>query len=97
MPDRCRCVANACEEGLGNLDGTNVLFAACDTCVRGYYSFDMYMPSCCTWAEGFWWYRIICRTAGRHFYQDVGKPGAIRLPCGLALALSLMLFYAEED
>ena len=77
-------VANACEEGLGNLDGTKALFAACGTRVRGYYSFDMYMPSCCTRAVGSWRYRITCRTAGGHSYQDFGKPSAIRLLCGLA-------------
>lgn len=86
VPLRCGVliVANACEEGLGNLDGTKALFAACGTRVRGYYSFDMYMPSCCTRAVGSWRYRITCRTAGGHSYQDFGKPSAIRLLCGLA-------------
>ena len=46
--------------------------------------FDMYMPSCCTRAVGSWRYRITCRTAGGHSYQDFGKPSAIRLLCGLA-------------
>ena len=86
VPLRCGVliVANACEEGLGNLDGTKALFAACGTRIRGYYSFDMYMPSCCTRAVGSWRYRITCRTAGGHSYQDFGKPSAIRLLCGLA-------------
>ena len=78
VPLRCGVliVANACEEGLGNLDGTKALFAACGTRVRGYYSFDMYMPSCCTRAVGSWRYRITCRTAGGHSYQDFGRPSA---------------------
>ena len=36
-------VANACEEGLGNLDGTKALFAEYGTRIQGFYSFDIYM------------------------------------------------------
>ena len=85
-PLRCGVlvVANACEEGLGNLDGTKALFASYGTRIRGFYSFDMYMPACCCEAVGSYRYRITCRTAGGHSYKDFGKPSAIRLLCGLA-------------
>ena len=85
-PLRCGVlvVANACEEGLGNLDGTKALFASYGTRIRGFYSFDMYMPACCCEAVGSYRYRITCRTAGGHSYKDFGKPSDIRLLCGLA-------------
>lgn len=76
-------VANACEEGLGNLDGTRTLFAAYGARIRAFYSFDIYMPLCCCTAVGSARYRISCRTAGGHSYADFGSPNAIQLLCGL--------------
>ncbi|MGN0645088.1 M20/M25/M40 family metallo-hydrolase [Gemmiger sp.] len=76
-------VANACEEGLGNLDGTRALFAAYGARIRGFYSFDIYMPLCCCTAVGSARYRITCRTQGGHSYADFGRPSAIQLMCGL--------------
>ena len=35
-------VANACEEGLGNLDGTKALFATYGSKIKAFYSFDGY-------------------------------------------------------
>lgn len=85
--DRLRCgvlvVANACEEGLGNLDGTKALFAEYGSRIRGFYSFDIYLPLCCHTAVGSVRYRISCRTKGGHSYSDFGSPSAIRLLCGL--------------
>lgn len=76
-------VANACEEGLGNLDGTRALFAAYGKHIRAFYSFDLYLPLCCHTAVGSVRYRVSCRTAGGHSYVDFGSPSAIRLLCGL--------------
>ena len=76
-------VANACEEGLGNLDGTKALFARYGTRIRGFYSFDLYMPLCCSSAVGSYRYKITCRTRGGHSYTDFGAPSAIQLLCGL--------------
>ena len=47
-------VANACEEGLGNLAGTKTLFAAYPGQIKAFYSFDLYMPCAATqrWAPG---------------------------------------------
>lgn len=76
-------VANACEEGLGNLDGTKALFAAYGDKIKAFYSFDLYMPLCCDTAVGSWRYRITCHAQGGHSYADFGRPGAIQLLCGL--------------
>ena len=38
-------VANACEEGLGNLDGTKALFARYGDRIKAFYSFDCCMPA----------------------------------------------------
>ena len=76
-------VANACEEGLGNLEGTKALFAAYQGKIRAFYSFDLYMPLCCDTAVGSWRYKITCRAPGGHSYSDFGRPSAIRLLCGL--------------
>lgn len=76
-------VANACEEGLGNLDGTKALFAAYGDRIQAFYSFDLYMPLCCDTAVGSYRYRITCKTQGGHSYVDFGRPSAIQLLCGL--------------
>ena len=76
-------VANACEEGLGNLDGTKALFAEYGTRIQGFYSFDIYMPLCCSSAVGSYRYKITCKTPGGHSYANFGDPSAIQLLCGL--------------
>ena len=72
-------VANACEEGLGNLDGTKALFAACGDRIKAFYSFDCYMPQCINSAVGSRRYRITCKTRGGHSYRDFGQPNAIAI------------------
>ena len=74
--------ANSCEEGLGNLEGTKALFAAYGERIRGFYSFDAYLPLCCHTAVGSYRYRVTCRTPGGHSYNDFGSPSAIHLLCG---------------
>lgn len=76
-------VANACEEGLGNLDGTKALFADYGDRVKAFISFDGYMPQCCSSAVGSYRYRVTCKTKGGHSYIDFGEPNAIEVLCGL--------------
>ncbi len=76
-------VANACEEGLGNLDGVRAVFDRYGSRIRGFYSFDGHMPMCCNGAVGSFRYRITCRTTGGHSYGDFGRSNAIHLLCGL--------------
>ncbi len=75
--------ANACEEGLGNLDGTKALFERCGGRVRAFYSLDGYMPVCTDRAVGSRRYRVGCRTAGGHSYASFGAPNAVEILCRL--------------
>ena len=72
-------VANACEEGLGNLDGTKALFAAYGPRVKAFYSLDGQLGHCCCGAVGSCRYRVTCRTAGGHSYANFGNANAIEL------------------
>lgn len=76
-------VANACEEGLGNLAGTRALFDACGKRIRAFYSFDCYTGQCCDSAVGSYRYRVTCKTQGGHSYFDFGRPNAIAILAGL--------------
>ncbi len=76
-------VANSCEEGLGNLDGTKAVFAAYGDRIKAFYSFDCYLPECCDSAVGSWRYQITCKTQGGHSYGDFGRPNAIAILCRL--------------
>ncbi len=76
-------VANSCEEGLGNLDGTKALFAAYGSKIKAFYSFDGYMPQCCSSAVGSYRYRISCKTKGGHSYINFGDPNALEILCDL--------------
>lgn len=76
-------VANSCEEGLGNLDGTKELFAAYGHRIKAFYSFDGCIPAYCNSAVGSHRYRVTCRTVGGHSYGDFGTPNAIEILCAL--------------
>ena len=80
-------VANACEEGLGNLDGTKALFAAYGQRIMAFYSFDCNLSCCVDSAVGSQRYRIRCRTRGGHSYSDFGEANAIEILCRLVEAL----------
>lgn len=72
-------VANSCEEGLGNLDGTRHLFETFGGRVVEYLSFDGYAGTCTNSAVGSHRYRVSCDTAGGHSYVDFGSPSAIKV------------------
>ena len=76
-------VANACEEGLGNLDGTKALFARYGDRIRAFWSFDCDMPACVWRAVGSHRYKISCKTVGGHSYGAFGAPNAIEILCRL--------------
>ena len=76
-------VCNACEEGLGNLDGAKELFAAYGPRIKAFYSFDGYTPQCCSTAVGSYRYKISCKTVGGHSYINFGEPNAIEILCQL--------------
>ncbi|MDD3260606.1 MAG: M20/M25/M40 family metallo-hydrolase [Oscillospiraceae bacterium] len=89
-------VANSCEEGLGNLDGTKALFAKYGSRIRAFYSFDGYIPQCTSNAVGSYRYMITCKTVGGHSYLDFGKPNAIEILCRLVEKLYRIQPPSEE-
>ena len=88
-------VANSCEEGLGNLDGTKAIFARYGGRVRSFVSLDCSTPTLVTGAVGSHRWRVSVRTEGGHSWSDFGRPNAIvqisKLVCDLT-ALELPTF-----
>jgi acetylornithine deacetylase/succinyl-diaminopimelate desuccinylase-like protein len=76
-------VANSCEEGLGNLEGTKALLSAYEGRIAAFHSFDCYPPLVCCTAVGSHRYRVRCTTTGGHSYADFGRANAIEVLCGL--------------
>ena len=90
-------VANSCEEGLGNLDGTRTLFQAYGQRIREFISFDLYLPQCISTAVGSHRFRITVRTQGGHSYHDFGRPNAIAELCSTSeRALAQMRTLLDE-
>jgi len=77
-------VANTCEEGLGNLEGTKTLFGALEEAERqvaAFFSFDLYIPQVISRAVGSERWSITVSCQGGHSYQDFGRPNAIEVLC----------------
>lgn len=83
-------VANACEEGLGNLDGCKEIMNTYGDRIKAFYSFDGYMSQCTSTAVGSHRYKITVKTAGGHSWLDFGEPNAIEILCGLVEKLYQM-------
>lgn len=85
VPLDCRVlvVADACEEGLGNLDGTKALFRrlAGRMLVREFTSFDLYLGMHVTSAVGSHRWRVRVTTEGGHSWEDFGRDNAIESLC----------------
>lgn len=71
-------VANSCEEGLGNLDGTRQIVKTYGDRIRAFISFDGYAPQCCSRAVGSHRYQITIRAQGGHSYANFGNSSAIK-------------------
>lgn len=76
-------VANSCEEGLGNLDGSKEIIRAYGHRIKAFYSFDGYMSQCTYSAVGSYRYKITVKTAGGHSWLNFGSPNAIQILSGL--------------
>lgn len=72
-------VANACEEGMGNLDGCKEIFKTYGKRIREFYSFDGYMSQCTSFPVGSHRYRITARVKGGHSYLNFGEDNAIAI------------------
>ncbi len=75
-------VADACEEGLGNLDGTKQLFRDFGQRVSEFTSFDLYLGENVTSAVGSHRWRVTCTTEGGHSWENFGRKNAIETLCG---------------
>ena len=83
-------VANTCEEGLGNLDGTRGLMRDLDAAgirIVSFASFDLYLGQHITRAVGSHRWRVACRTRGGHSWEDAGQPSAIEALCRVVAGL----------
>ena len=89
-------VANACEEGLGNLDGTKALFKTYGRKIKAFYSIDGYLSQCTNCSVGSYRYRVSCSTQGGHSYLDFGRTNAIEVLCRLVEALYKVEVPAED-
>lgn len=76
-------VANSCEEGLGNLDGTKELFNCYGDRIKRFYSFDGYLSQCTSVPVGSHRYRIKVFAEGGHSYLNFGNPNAIKYAADL--------------
>lgn len=72
-------VANACEEGLGNLKGSRQIWKDYGTRIREWISFDGNLGDCVNCAVGSHRYRVTVKVQGGHSYGDFGRENAIAL------------------
>ena len=72
-------VANTCEEGLGNLDGTREVFRRYGSRIREFVTFDLHAPTVANEAVGSHRWRLSATGPGGHSYFDSGKPNAIEI------------------
>ncbi len=70
-------VANACEEGLGNLDGVRAVIDAYGSRVKEFISVDGSLPALTTRAVGSFRYNVAVKTAGGHSWGKFGAENAI--------------------
>lgn len=80
-------VANACEEGLGNLKGTRQIFADYDGRIKQLISFDAKTPGMATSCVGSHRYLVEVLTEGGHSWGAFGKKNAIAELAGIAKAI----------
>lgn len=82
---------NACEEGLGNLDGVRCLFAEWAGRIARFITLDGGYDSICAKAVGSVRYRIVAETEGGHSFGSFGNRNAIE-----KLARLIALLYNVE-
>lgn len=70
-------VANACEEGLGNLKGSRAVVEAYGNRIREFISFDGYTGFVTNNAVGSHRYKVTVKTEGGHSYGNFGNANAI--------------------
>ena len=89
-------VANSCEEGLGNLDGTKQIFRDHGHEIARFYSFDGYIGGVTDTPVGSHRYRITVKTQGGHSYGDFGRDNAIEIMARIISELYAIVPPAES-
>ena len=84
-------VANACEEGLGNLKGCKAIMHAFGPRVKAFLSLDGDVSRVCNHAVGSSRYRITAKTEGGHSFADFGRRNAIEVISSL-----VCMFYGQS-
>lgn len=90
-------VANSCEEGLGNLDGTKYLFKTYGNRIKEFISVDGGVGSCCQRAVGSHRYEISLKAEGGHSFGNFGNTNAIHLAAKIINALYEIAVPKKED
>lgn len=72
-------VANACEEGLGNLKGSKQILNDYGMAIQEWISFDCNLGDCVDRAVGSHRYQVTVRTQGGHSYGDFGRDNSIAI------------------
>ena len=81
-------VANACEEGLGNLDGTKRLYQELGMRIERHVAFDLYLPQVISSAVGSHRFLVAADGPGGHSWADAGRPSAIETLCSIVSDLA---------
>lgn len=84
-------VADACEEGLGNLKGCRAVMEAYGDRVKAFIALDGGYDEVCAQAVGSARYRITAKTCGGHSFADFGNRNAIEVLAALTCAI-----YAQD-
>ena len=90
-------VANACEEGLGNLEGTKKLFADYEGRIKEFYTFDGNYKHVATRCVGSHRYEIECFTEGGHSFGAFGNESAVHNLAKLLNELYLVKVPKKEN
>ncbi len=70
-------IANACEEGLGNLKGSKTVIQSFKGRIKEFYTFDGNYNHVVDRAVGSHRYEVVCETEGGHSYGNFGNSNAI--------------------
>ena len=90
-------VANACEEGLGNLKGSKQIMKDYEGRVKEFYTFDGKLDHVCCKCVGSHRYEVECTTEGGHSYGAFGNSNAIVELARLIVELCKVEIPQKED
>ena len=80
-------VANACEEGLGNLKGTRKIFEDYGKQIKALYTFDGNYTALVNKSVGSHRYKVVAKTEGGHSFGNFGRRNAISVLAKMICAI----------